>query len=691
MIRLTDQSFDLEKFFQSQLQAWPETANRYADLERCERKVCNVRGQQVKVQFNPARIRSCGAKLDVASIAARPCFLCDCNRPAEQMAVDLGDYQLLVNPFPIFSRHFTIPAKEHTPQAIAGRMEDMLRLARLLDGMTVFYNGPHSGASAPDHFHFQAVPTGELPFWQAEQWPWGSPQYFEGDDAAVIAGEVEAAIARVNPGQEPDMNIYARSLPDGRRQAAVIYRAAHRPANYGPGEGQTLISPASAEMAGVIVAPRQEDFDYCNTPERIDEILTQCGAPSKFRCEEVTLRVGIVNAEEIKVDFNGSYTSDQLSAVPENLHLRLENGRISCEGRLYDGLLFSPASPADSFTLRDVMIGIGFHWQQHEDQSFHGSLLVKIIDGRLLAINIVEIETYLRSVVSSEMNAEAPEEFLKAHAVISRSWVIAQINPPHHLDDHSMTETAEETIKWYDRDAHTGFDVCADDHCQRYQGCTKASTPQVEAALQATRGQVLAYGDELCDARFSKCCGGVTELFSTCWQPVDLPYLKSVDDPFCGRASKRVLSYVLNNYDQTTTDYYRWRVEYTADELADIIRRRTGFDYGRILDIRPLHRGPSGRIDRLEIRGTELTRVIGKELEIRRSLSESHLYSSAFDVSAHDPDADGVPQRWVLTGSGWGHGVGLCQIGAAVMADEGYDYIRILKHYFPGSRLVNLY
>ena len=191
-------------------------------------------------------------------------------------------------------------------------------------------------------------------------------------------------------------------------------------------------------------------------------------------------------------------------------------------------------------------------------------------------------------------------------------------------------------IKWYDREAHTHFDVCADDHCQRYQGVSRKVTPQVHEAIRATRGIVLSYEGEVCDARFSKCCGGKTELYESCWDDTPHPYLSVVDDPFCNTDDPKILSEVLNHYDQST-DFYRWTVQYTQAELSELVRRRGGLDYGDIVDLIPIERGPSGRIVRLQIVGTKATRIIGKELEIRRTLSETHLYSSAFEVEKASP------------------------------------------------------
>lgn len=684
--------FDVTDFFVRQLREWPEAAANYAALEKCERTCLSVGHNRIEIRFNPARIRSSAAKIDAASIAARPCFLCKLNRPKEQHSADFGDFELLVNPYPIFSPHFTIAAKVHTPQAIAGNMHAMLDFARTLEDMTVFYNGPHSGASAPDHLHFQAVPSAELPLWEAidAHNPWIVGTIIAtGTDSSRVAQQTEGLMWHLRQGEEADVNIYAR-YSEGVYTVVIIPRSAHRPANYGSATGQTLISPASAEMAGVLVAPRREDFDYARL--NAAGILSETGVPVIPGFEERTLNVGITTANELEVELNGQFTINA-SPLPDHttLHLEPAGVGIKCNGKIYPDVELLPSDESCSFTLRNVMIGIGFHWQQHEDQSFHGQLQITRKGSDLLAVNRVGIETYLRSVVSSEMNANAPEEFLKAHAVISRSWVMAQVMPPKHLADHTFINTPTELRRWYDRDTHTDFDICADDHCQRYQGCTKASTPQVEAALRATRGEVLAFGNELCDARFSKCCGGVTELFSTCWQDTDLPYLQAVADPYCGRATDEILSTALNNYDRTTTGYYRWRVEYSAAELSAIIRDRSGLDFGDIIQLNPLHRGPSGRIDRLEICGTRLSLIIGKELEIRRTLSRSHLYSSAFTVEAVEPDTQGIPQRWILSGRGWGHGVGLCQIGAAVMAAEGHDYRSILNHYFPGSRLITLH
>ncbi len=427
------------------------------------------------------------------------------------------------------------------------------------------------------------------------------------------------------------------------------------------------------------------------------------------------INVGIIEAERIIIELNGPFSLNGHPAKAGTIEFELAGNDVKVGESTASQMHLQPLAADATFTIRDVTIGIGFHWQQKENQTFAGALRLVTGNGRLVAINEIDIENYLLSVISSEMNANAPGEFLKAHAVISRSWALAQLEDQKTEELFKCSETEEETIKWYDHSAHELFDVCADDHCQRYQGLTRKSTPQASEAIEATRGEVLTFNSSLCDARFSKCCGGITEQFSTCWQPTDPPYLQAVrdnaegsaadvssesaasewisthPDAFCANPSEDVLFMVLNNYDRYTPHLYRWTVRYTADELADIIRERSGMDYGQIISLKPLHRGPSGRIDRLRIEGTNQTRIIGKELEIRRTLSKTHLYSSAFIVRPQNPDANGIPTAWELHGAGWGHGVGLCQIGAAVMATRGYSYREILAHYFRGAELTKLY
>jgi len=436
--------------------------------------------------------------------------------------------------------------------------------------------------------------------------------------------------------------------------------------------------------------------------------------------KQPNVSVGIISNDELKFAFNGSYTAEG-SAFTGEQTARIDDGKVLFGGKHYDELTFQPDSPDASFTLHQVIIGVSFHWRRAEDQTFSGSLKLIVEGDKLTAVNILPVEDYLLSVISSEMSAKASLELLKAHAVISRSWLLAQIHKTDEeknfaQDSGEMTDTDDLLIKWWDRDDHVNFDVCADDHCQRYQGITKASTPAVRDAINATRGIVLTYDGKLCDARFSKSCGGVMEEFENCWEPHHHPYLQarrdsadennfpdltrednaaewilSKPDAFCNTTDANILSQVLNDYDQETKDFYRWEVNYTQDELAKLIHQRTGTDYGRIRDLQPVARGTSGRLYQLRIVGEKRTRVIGKELTIRYALSPTCLYSSAFVVQRHDIDADGYPAKFTLCGAGWGHGVGLCQIGAAVMGAKGYNFKEILLHYFPGASITPLY
>lgn len=429
------------------------------------------------------------------------------------------------------------------------------------------------------------------------------------------------------------------------------------------------------------------------------------------------IQVGIMADNRIIIVFDGIYNCNGKQVEGEQLFARTPNG-IAWQGSTYDTLQFTPEQEEKaSFLLQNVTIGIGFHWQRHENQRFRGGVELITEDKKIRVINNVKAEEYLRSVISSEMNATSSVELLKAHAVISRSWLLAQIEKRNNIEAtatvyQSETNTEKERIKWYDREEHDNYDVCADDHCQRYQGITRASTQAVNEAVEATFGQVLYYDNRIADARFSKCCGGVTELFENCWEPQPHPYLTaqrdssegelpdltieenarewimSKPDTFCNTNDKSILSQVLNGYDQETSQFYRWRIEYEQDELSALVRHRSGIDFGTILDLIPLKRGTSGRITQLQIVGSKRSLIVGKELEIRRWLSESHLYSSAFVV---DKQPYYNQSKFVLHGAGWGHGVGLCQMGAAVMGAKGYSYKEILAHYFRGAELHNLY
>ena len=437
--------------------------------------------------------------------------------------------------------------------------------------------------------------------------------------------------------------------------------------------------------------------------------------------EEPKIKVGIMSATEVKFILDGEFhVSD--NTVSGSQVATTDGKSIIWNNKEYTELFFEPTNEEVSFWLEDVTIGVNFHWERKENQRFKGALKLIVENEKITPINILGVEDYLLSVISSEMSATASLELLKAHAVISRSWLLAQIDKNKRIVDageqYSAVEKTsdDEMIKWYDREDHINFDVCADDHCQRYQGITRASTPEVAKAIEATRGQVLMDGENLCDARFSKCCGGVYEEFENCWEPIHYDYLAARRDgenetdfpdltieenarewiltrpeAHCNTSDAEILSQVLNNYDQETTDFYRWNVTYSQEEISKLVKERSGMDYGNIVDLVPIARGTSGRLYKLKIVGTNKTLTIGKELEIRRTLSPSHLYSSAFVVEKGETDANGLPASFTLKGAGWGHGVGLCQIGAAVMGAKGYNYKDILLHYFVDAEIKELY
>ena len=415
--------------------------------------------------------------------------------------------------------------------------------------------------------------------------------------------------------------------------------------------------------------------------------------------EEPEIQVGLLSNPDIRFTLQGNYhvVAPKGNPVPTKKivegeqRVYMDNGLIQWNGDIFKELLFFPIEPDKNLIkVKNVMIGKQFHWQQQEDQSFQGTLHLIIEEGKITAINIISTERYLTSVISSEMSAMASIELLKAHAVISRSWLLAQLTAQKNDNNSSCgTENDEEIVRWYNRSAHQHYDVCADDHCQRYQGVTKVTTDVAKEAVEQTRGEILIYNGEICDTRFSKCCGGMTEKFSTCWEDKDYPYLTNVIDPYCGMANQQILRQVMVNYDQQTTDFYRWTVTYSQQELHDLIMAKTGIDFGDIIDLEPLARGTSGRIYRLKIVGSKRSLIIGKELEIRKALSTSHLFSSAFEVKKQGEGS--VPEQFTLEGTGWGHGVGLCQIGAAVMGEKGFKYKEILLHYYQGAKVERIY
>ena len=724
----------LYRYFDRQLRLWPETRDRYRELTHVETRELNVGSSTFEVQFNPARIRSTGATISKEAVAARPCFLCKANRPQVQMTkIQNADYELLVNPYPILPMHFTIPMRRHQPQQIRGMYGEMIQLLKNYPDLMVFYNGPMCGASAPDHAHLQAGTSGILPL--QREWQRLSRNLTEvarrGEDAtlSVIEDYPCAALAirsrsrrgsermfatlyhalpKVPDQTEPMLNVVAWRADD-EYVSVVFPRRKHRPdCYYKDNDEKLLVSPGALDMSGLIITPRREDFERI-TPEQALAILSECALSvedmealkerlakvtfnverSAASMEEPNVTVGIVSGQKIVFELNGNYTAKGETLVGMQT-VELAEGGLLWRGQNYRSLRFKPQDDDASFTLHDVTIGVGFHWERQEKQTFRGMLRLVVEADKVLAINELPVEQYLESVISSEMSATSSPELLKAHAVISRSWLLCQMeNRQKEGRDRansffSFVKKDDELLRWYDREDHTLFDVCADDHCQRYQGITRASSPAVAEAIKATRGQVLMSDNELCDARFSKCCGGQTEEFQYCWENIKKPYLVSVSDPFCHTGDRRILSQVLNDYDQETPDFYEWTVAYTQEELTELVNRKTKLDLGDIVDLIPLDRGTSGRIWRLQLVGTKRSFIIGKELEIRRALSETHLYSSAFDVEKRD-------NRFILHGHGWGHGVGLCQIGAAVMGEKGYDYDDILLYYYRGAEIKQIY
>lgn len=726
----------IDKFVKDQLSVWPLAAENYRSLKKAGSKVLSIGGLPVTVQLNPCRRISSEASLDKESINRRPCFLCPENRPAEQTNMEFEGrkgrrYRVTLNPYPIFPSHLVISSFEHTPQSIWHRYQDLLDFVRENNEYLGFYNGPESGASAPDHMHFQACPLGLTSLQNRvdellaagddntldyltnvkEARLFHLNEYARG--VFVLCGATAKSTAKLfyrlldcapvpDGSSEPKMNIIAW-CHEGEYRTAVIFRERHRPHNYSSsGADHLAMSPGCADLAGVYVTTREEDFGKLDAG-LLSQVVREVAASEETEKEIIwrltrsqrRLEVGIMSGSEIEFEIISDGAGRQ--------KVEYSQGRISYNGALYDELVFEAQTEATmfaepSFILYGVTIGVDFHWERKVTQKFAGTLKFIVDGGKVTAVNIVGVEDYLLSVISSEMKASAGLEFLKAHAVISRSWVMAQVE--HRQSHVSRTpgpscpvsepvEGAEEYIKWFDHDDHTLFDVCADDHCQRYQGLTMAVGDTVRKAVDQTWGLVLTSEGKICDARFSKCCGGRMELFSTCWEDKDYPYLQPLPDTadcveggdvFCDTKDEKILSQVLNDYDLETRDFYRWRTEYSRTEVSDLVRRRSGMDFGTIRDLVPVERGPSGRLKRLKVVGDKKTMIIGKELIIRRWLSDSHLKSSAFEVHW---DGDHL----TLDGSGWGHGVGLCQIGAAVMAAKGYTFDRILLHYYPGSTL----
>ena len=760
----------ISRFFNRQLEKWDDARHRFRDLKHVETKKLS---EEVRLQFNPARIVSTGAKIDKKTLGERPCFLCDKNRPKEQMSQQIDErFHLLVNPFPILPVHFTIPARKHQPQAIYKNYGEMHRFLSLHSELMVFYNGPKCGASAPDHLHFQAGTSGILPLqanWQRLSRNLTDIISLNDEEKiAVVRDFIVPAFVIISKSEESDETLFHRlykSMPmrgdetepmmniiawrkEDEYISVVIPREKHRPeAYFAEGDAQVMVSPGALDMSGLIITPREEDFHKL-TEESATTILQECGiSTEKMNCivtklktskeaeagaETATLynngkqpnvTVGIVSGQKIHFSLNKPYLAKGETVMGEQV-VEFSEGGVLWNGNQYSKLTFHPQSADASFSLSDVTIGVNFHWERKETQTFLGTLRFVVEADKICAINELPVEKYLESVISSEMSATSSLELLKAHAVISRSWLLAQMKKRREVaasgnNFFSFVKKDDMLIRWYDREDHTIFDVCADDHCQRYQGITKETSPHVAEAIRQTLGQVLLDGEDICDARFSKCCGGETEEFQYCWEDTPKSYLTAVRDlvlgvkneeysslqdeataerwirsnppAFCNTTDKKILSQVLNDYDQETADFYRWKVTYSQEKIQQLFEEKLKMNFGSILDMKAVERGKSGRISKLQIIGTEKTFTIGKELEIRRALSDTHLYSSAFVVDKYDKDEQGVPQRFEIIGAGWGHGVGLCQIGAAVMGEQGYAYNDILLHYYQGAEIKQLY
>lgn len=757
----------ISRFFNRQLEVWTDARHRFRDLKHVETRQFS---DQLKLQWNPARIVSTGAKIDKKTLGERPCFLCDKNRPKEQMSKQIDEkFHLLVNPFPILPVHFTIPARKHQPQLIYKNYGEMHRFISLHSDLMVFYNGPKCGASAPDHLHFQAGTNGILPLqtnWQRLSRNLTDIISLNDEEKiSVVRDFIVPAFVIISKSAESDEALFRRlykAMPQRGDEtepmmniiswrkgeefiSVVIPREKHRPeAYFAEGDAQFVVSPGALDMSGLIITPREEDFRKL-TEEKALSLLQECGVSeekmnaiiaklkaSKDAAEasstlynkgkQPDVTVGIVSAQKIHFSLNKPYLAKGEKVLGEQV-VEFSEGGVLWNGNQYSQLTFHPQSADASFSLSNVTIGVNFHWERKETQTFLGTLRFVVESDKIVAINELPVEKYLESVISSEMSATSSLELLKAHAVISRSWLLAQMKKRREVAESgnnffSFTKKEDTLIRWYDREDHTLFDVCADDHCQRYQGITKETSPHVAEAIRQTKGQILMDGEEICDARFSKCCGGITEEFQYCWEDTPKTYLTAVRDialgvehtlpnltneeeaekwirfnppAFCNTQDKKILSEVLNDYDQETVNFYRWKETLSQEKLQQLIADKLKMDLGAILDMKAVERGKSGRISKLQIIGTEKTFTIGKELEIRRTLSDSHLLSSAFVVDKYDMDEQGVPQRFELIGAGWGHGVGLCQIGAAVMGEQGYHYDAILLHYYQGAEIKKLY
>jgi SpoIID/LytB domain protein len=731
---------DIDKFVHDQLSVWPAVAAKYRALKRANTRTMPFGGILVTLQSNPGRM----------PIFDHGCPLCEENYMEHQHTLPFEGrkgrkYNILVNRAPIFPNHLVITRDIHVPQTIWRRFPDMLDLSASLGEYIVFYNSPNCGTTVPGHAHFQACPKGYIPLERAAERLLHALKDCNGEVPEALQGDLEFmdsvrdaqlfhykhftrgifmlraltaksmakmfyrlldCVSLTGEAAEPLFNAFTW-CSEGEYRALVAMRSGELPRCYNAeGEENFSIRPGAADMAGFVVVPQEKDFDRIDARvlgEILDDVSISEAEEKRLLWRLVRtqpkIEVGILAAPEITFEI----ISD--GAGPQKVSYR--EGKIDYNGMLYDELVFeaptiSTLFAEPSFILHDVTIGIGFHWERKQEERFAGTLKFIVDGGKVQAVNVIGVEDYLLSVIASEMKATASPEFLKAHAVISRSWVMAQVQQrkagkaartgPDFKGTPSLVTwlsreadaapegPSREIRRWFNHEDHHRFDVCADDHCQRYQGLTYAVGEAVRAAIDETWGQVLRYDGELVDARFHKCCGGRTERFSAAWEDVDYPYLTVHEDPWCNTRDEAVLKQVLNDYDLETKDFHDWEVRYGVEELSALFAGRSGEDVGLISAIEPLERGGSGRITRLRVTGSKGSIIIGKELIIRKFFSKSHLYSSWFDVAFEG-------QEVVFRGHGWGHGVGLCQIGAAVMAASGKSYREILQFYYPGTTL----
>ncbi len=744
----------INTLFEKQIKEWPQAANNYALLTKVEVRDVVVDGVRARIQYNPARILSTSSKIDTKSIKERHCFLCSDYRPSKQRGVDFiskqgNKYIFLVNPFPIFNRHFTVPSVDHLAQSLENRFSDMVEIvSEIGNDYLIFFNGAKSGASAPDHFHFQLGERGFLPIEQQLDSVDAHTladtdtlrikiykKFFKGtysitsDSESELCEAYNTIMQNIANSNTDKVNVIMWK-DDIKYTCLIIQRNAHRPSCYSAeGLDRLLISPGSVDLGGVFILPLKPDFDRITHTDLEAVVSEVCIDDQKvqsqvdqmrqlFHRKQQSVNVGLMCNTFVRINFNdGDYYIGWEKCESFEV-FRFRNDKIEWRGLSFNTIEINAGSRFSTFEVENVPIGVDFHWQRTKNLRYKGNVVLSPRKGTIEVVNDIGIEDYLLSVISSEMRNSAPLEFLKAHAIISRSWLMyilenrsESIGGKCHI---APKPTDDRYVMWYDHEDHDYFDVCADDHCQRYQGVQENTSKELEEVIFSTWGEVLSFEDKICDARFSKCCGGLTERYSSCWEDRDYPYLTPIVDSnveyeigliksasladeitfikwvtgrphsFCNIKESELLSSFLNNYDCETTQFFRWKHRVTAEQLSKLLLQKLGLDFGLVLELNPILRAPSGRLIELEIVGEKRRLIVGKELEIRRVLSDSHLLSSAFYVQKEGDE-------FIFHGAGWGHGVGLCQIGAAMMGQSGYTSSQILAHYYQGTKVIKVY